>query len=197
MTQREPRNITRGENENQVVFPCPYYSQELAPPIWRINGTDYTSATLPSIFSLDSNRLYISEVHKCLDQTSFQCIDTSDSGLQGRESNIGTLTVTLTSGGCTSEHTILYTHIIKGPDLDSEFYGWVQWLLVLNYSICRVGEWLTTAHHLLLKGSSEAGVYRLAIHFTPLDQPQHKVYYAHDDDIRTVARHAITIIKAL
>ena len=108
----EPRNITRGDHENQVFIPCPYISRELAPSIWRINGTDYTSATLPSLFSWSPSGLFISEVHRCLNQTSFQCIDTSDSGLQGRESSIGTLTVTITSGeGCTSEHTKVSTYL--------------------------------------------------------------------------------------
>ena len=60
---------------------------------------------MASIFSWSPNGLFITEVHRCLNQMSFQCIDTSDSGLQGQESSIGTLTVTTTSGeGCTSEY---------------------------------------------------------------------------------------------
>ncbi len=112
--QHGPGNITRSENEKQVFIPCPYASRYFAPSIWRINGTEYTSATLPPIFSLGSNGLYIDEVHKCLDQTSFQCIDTSESGLQWQESSIGTLSVKLTSVGCTSELTLTIlctTHI--------------------------------------------------------------------------------------
>ena len=58
-------------------------------------------------FSWSHDGLYIKEVHRCLNQTSFQCIDTSDSGLRGQESDVGTLKVTVTSGeGCTSKHTI-------------------------------------------------------------------------------------------
>lgn len=126
LAQRGPRHITRGESENQVFIPCPYISRELAPSIWRINETEYTSATLPSIFSLDSDGLFINMVHRCLDQTSFQCIDTSERGLQWRESSIGTLSVTPTSGGCTSEHCYvlypLHTPIRARADLDIKFY---------------------------------------------------------------------------
>ena len=110
-TLLEPRNISRGDHENLVFIPCPYISQELAPSIWRINGTDYTSTTLPVLFLWSPNGFFITEVHRCLNQTSFQCIDTSDSGLQGQESSVGTLTVTTTSGeGCTSECTKVPTY---------------------------------------------------------------------------------------
>lgn len=65
---------------------------------------DYTSATLPSIYYLVPSGLFIKKVYKCLNQTSFQCIDTSGSGLRGQESNVGTLTVATTSEAeCTSE----------------------------------------------------------------------------------------------
>ena len=104
---RTKKHNYRGENENQVFIPCPYASRNLAPSIWRMNGTEYTSATLPSIFSLDSDGLFITATHRCLDQTVFQCIDTSERGLQWRESSIGTLTVTPIAGACTSEHTTL------------------------------------------------------------------------------------------
>lgn len=81
----------------------------------RINGSDYTSTTLPSLFSWSPNGLFITEVHRCLDQTSFQCINTSDSGLQGQESNVGTLTVTTTSGEeCISEYTKISTYAYTG-----------------------------------------------------------------------------------
>ena len=108
----QPRNITRGEHENLVFIPCPFIRRDLAPSIWRINETDYTSATLPSIFIWSRDGLFIKEVHRCLNQTSFQCIDTSDSGFRERKSDVGTLKVTITSGeGCTSKCTIvLSTH---------------------------------------------------------------------------------------
>ena len=100
-----PRNITRGEGELSVFFPCPFELQP-TPPIWRINGTDYTVATLPSIYSLSPSGLFVNRVDKCLDQTTFQCIDTSDSRLEGRESSVGTLRVTLNSQEqCTSKET--------------------------------------------------------------------------------------------
>lgn len=90
---REPSNITRAAGENDVFIPCPFEFQP-TPSIWRINGTDYTSATLPFIYSLAPSGLFINTVHRCLNQTSFQCIDTSDSGLQGQKSSIGFLNVT-------------------------------------------------------------------------------------------------------
>ena len=58
-------------------------------------------------FFWSRNGLFITEVHRCLNQTTFQCIDTSDSGLREQKSDVGTLTVTVTSGeGCTSKRTI-------------------------------------------------------------------------------------------
>ena len=93
----QPSDIIRYEQENDIFIPCPFESQFI-PSIWRINGIDYISATLPSIYTLAPSGLSIKEVHKCLDQTSFQCIDVSGSGLGGQESNVGTLTVIATSG---------------------------------------------------------------------------------------------------
>ena len=102
---QEPKNITRTEEETDVFIPCPFEHRSTA-PIWRINGTDYTIATLPSIYSLSSSGLFINRVDKCLDQTTFQCIDTSDSRLEGQESSVGTLQVTLNSQEqCTSKQT--------------------------------------------------------------------------------------------
>ena len=90
---QEPRNITRAENETDVFIPCPFGFQPF-PSIWKINGTEYFGATLPSIFTQIPGGLFINTVHRCLNHTSFQCIDTSDDSLLGRESDIGFLTVT-------------------------------------------------------------------------------------------------------
>lgn len=77
-----------------MFISCPFDVQS-TPPIWKINGIDYTAVTLPSkLFSLTPGGLFINEVHECLNQTSYQCIDTSDDILQGKVSDIGVLTVT-------------------------------------------------------------------------------------------------------
>ena len=89
---RQPSNITRSAGETDVFIPCPFEFRP-APSIWRINGTDYTTATLPSIYSWTPGGLFISVADPCLNQTSFQCIDTSYGGLQAQESSIGILTV--------------------------------------------------------------------------------------------------------
>ena len=90
---RGPSNITRAVNETDVFIPCPFEFSP-TPSLWRINGTDYTSSMLPSIFSLSPGGLFINTVVSCLDQTSFQCIDTSGDGLVGQGSSVGVLTVT-------------------------------------------------------------------------------------------------------
>ena len=99
---REPRNITRAESEIDVFIPCPFEFRP-SPSIWRINGTEYISATLPPVYTQTSGGLFINRVDKCLNHTSFQCIDTSDDSLQGQESNIGFLTVTSQGKQCTGE----------------------------------------------------------------------------------------------
>ena len=103
-----PRNITRTEGESDVFIPCSFERQSTA-PVWRINGTDYTIATLPSIYSLSPDGLFINSVDKCLDQTTFQCIYTSNSGLEGQKSSIGTLTVT-SQEHCTSKQISVSQH---------------------------------------------------------------------------------------
>ena len=91
---RGPVNITRAENETYVFIPCPFEFRP-APSIWKINGTEYSSTTLPSaIYTQTAGGLFIKRVDKCLNQTSFQCIDTSFNSLQGEPSSIGYLTVT-------------------------------------------------------------------------------------------------------
>ena len=81
-----------------MFIPCPFEFSP-TPSIWRINGTDYTSSTLPSIYSLSPGGLFINTVMSCLNQTSFQCIDTAGVGLVGQGSSVGTLTVT-SQGTC-------------------------------------------------------------------------------------------------
>lgn len=91
---QEPSNIQRAEGERNIFIPCPFEFQS-SPSIWRINDREYTSVTLPSIpFELRSGGLFIREAYECLNQTSFQCIDTSTYDLRGQESRIGVLTVT-------------------------------------------------------------------------------------------------------
>ena len=81
----QPRNITRVENEIDVFIPCPFEFRP-APPIWKIlNGTEYFDATLPSIYTQTFGGLFIKIVHRCLNYTSFQCVDISDDTLQGEE----------------------------------------------------------------------------------------------------------------
>ena len=72
---QELKNIERTEREVNVFIPCPFGNIPSTPPVWRINGTDHTIATLPLIYSIDPSGIYINEVHKCMDQTSFQCVD--------------------------------------------------------------------------------------------------------------------------
>ena len=92
--QQEPGNITKPVGEKLVLIPCRIFESEPALPIWCINGKDYTSATLPSLFSQVAGGLFIGRIDVCLDGYTFQCIDTSGDGLVGRRSRIGTLTVT-------------------------------------------------------------------------------------------------------
>ena len=107
---REPNNINRTEGETDVFISCPFEFRS-TPSVWRINGTDYTSATLPSPpFELNSNGLFIDMAHQCLNQTSFQCIDTSTDDLRGQESKIGVLTVTKPN-----PHSNLMSGIISYP----------------------------------------------------------------------------------
>ena len=75
-----------------MFIPCPFEHQS-SPLIWRINRIEYLSVTLPPLFISSANGLFVDVVHQCLDQTSFQCVDTSSNGLRGQESSIGTLTV--------------------------------------------------------------------------------------------------------
>ena len=85
-------DITRFEGETDVFIPCPFEFQP-TPSLWMINKTAYSSATLPSLFTLNPGGLLIKTVHRCLDQTSFQCIDTSSNSLAGRKSSVAILTV--------------------------------------------------------------------------------------------------------
>lgn len=77
-----------------MFIPCQIFEFRPTPPIWLINEKDYTSATLPSLFSQVAGGLFIGRIDACLDGYTFQCIDTSGDGLVGRRSHIGTLTVT-------------------------------------------------------------------------------------------------------
>jgi hypothetical protein len=95
-----PANITGAVNETSVFIPCPYKFSN-APVIWRINGTDYSSYTLPSMYLLTPAGIFIKKVTNCFDQTSFQCIDTSNDGIVGQGSSIGVLTV-VPPGPCES-----------------------------------------------------------------------------------------------
>ena len=92
--QQDPGDITSEVNKEDVFIPCQAFEFRPTLPIWLINGKDYTSATLPSLFSQVSSGLFIRRIHTCLDGYTFQCIDTSGDGLVGRSSRIGTLTVT-------------------------------------------------------------------------------------------------------
>ena len=95
---REPRDITRAEGETDVFIPCPFEFRP-APSLWRIDGTVYFSTTLPQIYTQTAGGLFINRVDRCLNYTSFQCIDISDNRLQGQESSIGYLIVTVMSEG--------------------------------------------------------------------------------------------------
>ena len=85
-------DITRFEGETDVFIPCPFEFQP-TPSLWMINRTAYSSATLPSLFTLNPGGLLIKIVHRCLDQTSFQCIDTSSNSLAGQKSMCSVLTL--------------------------------------------------------------------------------------------------------
>ena len=101
----QPRNITRADGESDVFIPCPFEFRP-APSIWKIDRTYYTTATIPSIYSITSSGLFINTVHVCLNQTSFQCVDTSDNALEEEVSDIGILTVTSEGNvNCTGEMT--------------------------------------------------------------------------------------------
>ena len=79
-----------------MFIPCPFEFRP-TPSIWRINGIDFTIATIPSdLYSVTPSGLFINTVLVCLNQTSYQCIDTSDDALQEQVSEIGFLTVTVT-----------------------------------------------------------------------------------------------------
>ena len=80
-------DITRFEGETDVFIPCPFEFQP-TPSLWMINKTSYSSATLPLLFSLNPSGLLIKIIHRCLDQTSFQCIDTSSNSLAGQKSSV-------------------------------------------------------------------------------------------------------------
>ena len=101
----QPSDITRFEGETDVFIPCPYEFQP-APSIWRINGTAYSSSTLSSQYSLNPGGLLIKAIHRCLDGTSFQCIDTSGSSLAGQKSSVGILTV-ISRQKCTGKKLLL------------------------------------------------------------------------------------------
>ena len=101
----QPKNITRADGESDVFISCPYEFRP-TPSIWKIDGTYYTAATIPSIYSITSSGLFINTVHVCLNQTSFQCVDTSDNALEEQVSDIGILTVTSEGNvNCTGENT--------------------------------------------------------------------------------------------
>ena len=92
MGQRQPMNITRADGETNVFIPCPFEFRS-TPSIWRIRGMEYTAATIPPVYSITPGGLFINTVHVCMNQTSFQCIDTSDNALAEQLSDIGILTV--------------------------------------------------------------------------------------------------------
>lgn len=103
--QRQPRDITRADGETDVFIPCPFEFRP-APSIWIINETDYTAATIASLnFTITPGGLFINTVTVCLNQTSFQCIDTSNNALEQEVSDVGILTVTpsQTIRNCTGE----------------------------------------------------------------------------------------------
>ena len=93
LPEPQPMDIRRMVGAENVFIPCPFEFRS-TPSIWRINGTDYTASTLPSIYRLAPSGLLIKTVHRCLNQTSFQCIDTSSTSLREEVSDIGVLTVT-------------------------------------------------------------------------------------------------------
>lgn len=105
---QEPSNIQRAEGERNIFIPCPFEFQS-SPSIWRINDKEYTSVTLPSSpFELSLNGyIFIEVVTSCLNQTSFQCIDTSSDDLRGRESRIGVLTVTSSNSHSNTTGTLI------------------------------------------------------------------------------------------
>ena len=77
-----------------MFISCPFEFRP-TPSIWRINGIDFTAATINStLYSLTPSGLFINVVLKCMNQTSYQCIDTSDDVLQEQVSEIGFLMVT-------------------------------------------------------------------------------------------------------
>ena len=99
-------NITRIAGEMDVFIPCPYETRSTS-SIWRINGTDYTAVTLPSMYSLTPGGLFIITIHICLDQVSFQCIDISSNSLQQDVSEVGVLTVISPTGeNCTGKDSV-------------------------------------------------------------------------------------------
>lgn len=106
LSQRQPRNITRADGESDVFIPCPFEFRP-TPSTWRIDGTDYTAATIPSIYSITPSGLFINTVHVCLNQTSFQCVDASNNALEEQVSDIGILTV-VSENKCTGEMTRLH-----------------------------------------------------------------------------------------
>ena len=80
-----PRNIQRNEGEMDIFIPCPFGFWS-SPSIWKIDDKEYTSVTLPSPpFELSSSGLFIDAAYRYLNQTSFQCIDTSHIGLRGEK----------------------------------------------------------------------------------------------------------------
>ena len=98
-------------------------------PIWipvisinlEDNGTEFFGATLPPIFTQIPGGLFINTVNRCLNHTSFQCIDTSGEGLQGEVSDIGFLTVTSPSAiPCTGEYSYVYYAWLIDIDLSVE-----------------------------------------------------------------------------
>ena len=96
-------NITRTAGETFVFIPCPYETSSTR-SIWRINRTDYTVSTLPSIYSLTPGGLFIIRVHICLNQVPFQCIDISRNSLREEASQVGVLTVISPTGeNCTGK----------------------------------------------------------------------------------------------
>ena len=89
----EPSDIQRNEGEMNIFIPCPFGFRS-SPSIWRINNREYTSVTLPSPpFEQSSSGIFIEAAYRCLNDTSFQCFDTSNDDLRGENSSVGILTV--------------------------------------------------------------------------------------------------------
>ena len=107
-------NITRADGESNVFIPCPFEFRP-TPSIWKIDGTYSTAATIPSIYSITPGGLFINTVHVCLNQTSFQCIDTSNNALEEQVSDIGILTVTsegnINCTGDSDDYPVFYLSI--------------------------------------------------------------------------------------